>query len=160
MDYTVHGILQARILEWVAFPFSRGSFQSRDRTQVSCIAGRLFTSLSLILITSRDIVTITSFCSPFPIIWKFILSVANFLPLEIFPWYTSVRWTHQIYLFAFYHSIISPSILLHCPAMDNWNWVKNVIQDEPRRVFILILLIILVFGSKKQLVSLYCNHIK
>ena len=28
MDYTVHGILQARILEWVVFPFSRGSFQS------------------------------------------------------------------------------------------------------------------------------------
>jgi len=38
MDYTVHGILQARILEWVAFPFSRGSFQHRDLTQVSCIA--------------------------------------------------------------------------------------------------------------------------
>ena len=30
MDYTVHGILQARILEWVALPFSRGSSQSRD----------------------------------------------------------------------------------------------------------------------------------
>ena len=30
MDYTVHGILQVRILEWVAFPFSRGSFQSAD----------------------------------------------------------------------------------------------------------------------------------
>ena len=43
-DYTVHGILQARILEWVAFPFSRGSFQPRDWTQVSCIAGRFFTS--------------------------------------------------------------------------------------------------------------------
>ena len=39
MDYTVHGILQARILEWVAFPFSRGTFQPRDQTQVSCIAG-------------------------------------------------------------------------------------------------------------------------
>jgi len=39
MDYTVHGILQARILEWVAFPFSRGSSQPRDRTQVSHIAG-------------------------------------------------------------------------------------------------------------------------
>ena len=39
MDYTVHGILQARILEWVAFPFSRGSSQPRDLTQVSCIAG-------------------------------------------------------------------------------------------------------------------------
>ena len=34
MDYTVHGILPARILEWVAFPFSSGSSQSRDRTQV------------------------------------------------------------------------------------------------------------------------------
>ena len=44
MDYTVHGILQARILEWVAFPFSRGSSQPRDRTQVSHIAGGFFTS--------------------------------------------------------------------------------------------------------------------
>ena len=42
MDFTVHGILQARILEWVAFPFSRGSSQPRDRTQVSHIAGRFF----------------------------------------------------------------------------------------------------------------------
>ena len=42
MDYTVHGILQARILEWVAVPFSRGSSQLRDRTQVSCIAGGFF----------------------------------------------------------------------------------------------------------------------
>ena len=44
MDYTVHGILQARILEWVAFTFSRGSSQSRDQTQVSHIAGGFFTS--------------------------------------------------------------------------------------------------------------------
>ena len=44
MDYTVHEILQARILEWVAFPFSRGSSQPRDRTQVSHIAGGFFTS--------------------------------------------------------------------------------------------------------------------
>ena len=36
MDYTVQGILQARILEWVVFPFSRGSSQPRDRAQVSC----------------------------------------------------------------------------------------------------------------------------
>ena len=42
MDYTVHGILQARILEWVTFPFSRGSSQPRDRTQVSRIVGGLF----------------------------------------------------------------------------------------------------------------------
>ena len=44
MDYTVHGILQARILEWVAFPVSRGSSQPRDQTQVSHNAGGLFTS--------------------------------------------------------------------------------------------------------------------
>ena len=43
MDYTVHGILQARILEWVAFPFSRGSSWPRDRTQVFHIAGGFFT---------------------------------------------------------------------------------------------------------------------
>ena len=40
---SIHGILQARILEWVAISFSRGSSPPRDRTQVSCIAGRRFT---------------------------------------------------------------------------------------------------------------------
>ena len=40
MDYAVHEILQARILEWVAFPFSQGSSQPRDRTQVFHIVGR------------------------------------------------------------------------------------------------------------------------
>ena len=43
IDYTVHGILQARILEWLAFPFSKGSSQPKDGTQVSCIAGGFFT---------------------------------------------------------------------------------------------------------------------
>ena len=45
LDYTIRGILQARILEWGAFPFSRGSCQPRDRTQVSRIAGGFFASL-------------------------------------------------------------------------------------------------------------------
>ena len=43
MDYIVYGILQARILEWVDFPFSRGPSQPRDQIQVSCITGRFFT---------------------------------------------------------------------------------------------------------------------
>ena len=43
-DYTVHGILQARILESVTIPFSRGSSQPRNQTQVSRIAGRFFTN--------------------------------------------------------------------------------------------------------------------
>ena len=47
MDYSppassIHGILQARIMEWVAIPFSRGSSQPRDQTQVSHMAGRFF----------------------------------------------------------------------------------------------------------------------
>ena len=42
MDYTVHGSLQARILEWEAFPFSMGSSQPRDWTQVSCIGQILY----------------------------------------------------------------------------------------------------------------------
>ena len=40
---SVHGILQARILEWVVIPFSRRSSQPRDWTWVSCIAGKFFT---------------------------------------------------------------------------------------------------------------------
>ena len=48
MDYSlpcssIRGILQARVLEWVAISFSRGSSQPRDRSQVFCIAGRHFT---------------------------------------------------------------------------------------------------------------------
>ena len=47
MDYSppasfVHGILQARLLEWVAMPFSKESSQLREQTQFSCIAGALW----------------------------------------------------------------------------------------------------------------------
>ena len=51
---SVHGILQARILEWVAISFSRGSSQPRDRTQFSHIAGRCFN-----LCTTREALCIT-----------------------------------------------------------------------------------------------------
>ena len=40
---SIRGILQARILEWIAIPFSRGSSWPKDWTQVTCIAGRFFT---------------------------------------------------------------------------------------------------------------------
>ena len=45
---SVHGISQARILEWVAISFSRGSSKPRDGTQVSCLTGRLFTTETLV----------------------------------------------------------------------------------------------------------------
>ena len=44
MNYIVHGILQVRILEWIAVSFSKGYSQPRDWTQVSLIVGRFFTS--------------------------------------------------------------------------------------------------------------------
>ena len=59
MDYTVHGILQARLLEWVAFPFSRGSFQHRDWTQISRIAGWFFIRWA----TGITYISCKSFCS-------------------------------------------------------------------------------------------------
>ena len=67
MDYTVHRILQARTLEWVAFPFSRGSSQPRDWTQVSHVAGGFFTSW----------VRLISILYPVIWTWKSELSVWN-----------------------------------------------------------------------------------
>ena len=53
-DSSVHGILQARILEWVAISFSRGSSQPRNRTQVSFIAGRFFTNWAMREVNSHN----------------------------------------------------------------------------------------------------------
>ena len=47
IDYMVHGILRARILEWVTFPFSKGSSQPMDGTQVSHITVRFFTNWAI-----------------------------------------------------------------------------------------------------------------
>ena len=52
-NYTVHGILQARILEWVVILFSRESSQPRDQIQVSCIAGVNFIITKFILIVLK-----------------------------------------------------------------------------------------------------------
>ena len=56
-DFSVHGISQARILEWVAISFSRGSFQLRNRTGVSCIAGRFFTDWAIREAQSHSVVS-------------------------------------------------------------------------------------------------------
>ena len=55
VDCIVHGLLQARILAWEAFPFSRGSSQPRDWTQVSHIAGGFFTSWATRMINQGSI---------------------------------------------------------------------------------------------------------
>ena len=53
-DYTVHGILQAGILQWVAFPFSRGSSQPRNWTRASCIAG-FFTNWAIREVSRQEV---------------------------------------------------------------------------------------------------------
>ena len=53
LDSSVHGILQTRILEWVAIPSSRGSSWLRDQTCVSCIAGGFFATCSKFWATSH-----------------------------------------------------------------------------------------------------------
>ena len=60
-DSSVHGILQARILEWVAYPFSRGSSQPRNWTGVFCIVGRFFTSWA----TREAIIFMLDYLLPF-----------------------------------------------------------------------------------------------
>ena len=59
---SVHGFLQARILEWVAIPFFRGSSQLRDRSQVTCIPGRFFT----VWATYNSCLLLYLKCSPLP----------------------------------------------------------------------------------------------
>ena len=67
--FSVHGILQARILEWIAIPFSRGFSWPRDWTLVSCIAGRLVTtwatgtSCSSIELVQLEVLLLGSQCS-------------------------------------------------------------------------------------------------
>ena len=78
VDYTVHGILQARILDWVAFPLFRASSQPRDRTQVSCIAGGFFTSWA-----TREA----------PYIWYIRIRILLYIFMEWF----QVLWMHSTY---------------------------------------------------------------
>ena len=69
-DYTVHRILQARILEWGAVHFSRGSSQPRDQTQVSLIAGRFFTSWATREGKPLDILQFRSVAQSCPTLWS------------------------------------------------------------------------------------------
>ena len=80
------GILQARILEWVAIPFSRGCFQPRDWTQVSRIAGGFFTVWGI-----REALTLTVLCNKcygvcvLSHVWLFVTSwtIAHSVPLPL-----------------------------------------------------------------------------
>ena len=90
----VHGILQARILEWVAISFSRGSSQPRDWTQVSCIAGRCFN-----LWATREAQTwwegtqkLNAFASRSENIWNLMIK-----PINIICWSLLLFWIWELF---------------------------------------------------------------
>ena len=111
MDYTVHGILQARILEWIAFPFSRGSSQPRDQTQVSCIAGRFSTSWA-----TREALAWDVFCTRYPLI------LANYLLYMVltFTALSSQTTPHSFFLFLHY--------IENATHKRQWTWPACQIQ--------------------------------
>ena len=103
MDYTVHGILQARILDWIAAPISRGSSQLRDRTQVSRPAGGFLTSYYL---STNSIMSLAS---------SFLLSLAllttqpvSFLGARL-PWRVEQREHRNQTLYYYMKSSMQPS---------------------------------------------------
>ena len=74
--FSVHGIFQARVLEWVAISFSKESSWPRDRTQVSCIADRCFTlwaTNSPLYIYISSFFFFSSFISLFILLYNFVL---------------------------------------------------------------------------------------
>ena len=91
IDYTLQGILQARILEWVAYPFSRGCSQPRNRTWASCIADGFFTAE----LSGKPIRFLIDFvCHPHRI--RICLSPPLSISISIFQWLqVKNAWTPQ-----------------------------------------------------------------
>ena len=123
------GILQARILELVAKSFARGSFQSRDRTQVSCIAGGFFTIWATreVIIRRKNNLFI---CPP----------ILDFEVVPIFFFYCKQCWKPLLYIFlyaniqGFYEFswwLRWQRICLQCgrPGFDNMGW-ENSLEKE------------------------------
>ena len=74
---SVHGIFQARILEWVAISFSRGSSQPRDRTWVSCIAGGFFRreASAMLKVKVKSLNRVQLFVTPWTVAYQTPLSM-------------------------------------------------------------------------------------
>ena len=78
MDYLVHGILQVRILEWVAYPFSSGSSQPRHLTSAFCIAGGFCTTWATREVQNFFILCSKPFWSVIHLVDIFSQSITNF----------------------------------------------------------------------------------
>ena len=134
MDYIVHGILQARILEWVAIPFSKGSFPPRDRTYVSCIGRQSLSHWATreahgFVVYGLIVVRYVPFMSPFwrffSINWCWILSKTSSTSIEIigcFLFFNLLTW---------YITLIGlqKSKNPHIPRINpTWSWYTTLLM--------------------------------
>ena len=115
INCTVHGILQARILEWVAFPFSRGSSQPRDWTQVSHIVTNPLLDTWVVGIFSHSIGCI--FILLFPLLCQsFMLAIIKSfpdLPLRVSPsWFLSWQYITSTIIYFFFKPIYFTNIII------------------------------------------------
>ena len=115
---SVHGILQARILEWVSIPFSRGSFWSQDQIQVSHIASRFFTVWATREIPPTVKVLVTQSC----------LTLCN--PMDCSPPGSSVHGILQAKIWSWYPflspgDLSSPGIKPRSPSLQILNHLSH-----------------------------------
>ena len=136
IPYIAHGILQARILEWVAIPFSRGIFLTEGSNQVSCIAGRFFTSWA-----TREAQRLPGDLQTTPAALARSLVIANSVPgpLRNYSWgcgwggnvlegdskfpksRKSTTMNHHNYQIARFHMLYESTMLLFS-SVTVWNW--------------------------------------
>ena len=136
---SVHGISKARILEWVAIRFSRGSFWPRYWTQVSCIAGRFFTNWatreaqSVLLLFSHSVVSDS--CDPmdcstpgFPVLLC-LLGIAQTQPIEsMMPYNHFILCCPLLLLPSVFPSIrvFSNELALHIRWLNYWSFCFSI----------------------------------
>ena len=146
MDHIVHGILQTSILEWVAVPFSRGSSQPRDWTQVTCIAGGFFTvwATRAARMSGRTKTKTWIFSFLGSLFFCIILSYFNsthFKALNTFP--SSPVFTHQIDSFTlllaaatkyWYHLYTIQRLLLLLLSRFSCVWLLRPHRRQPIRL--------------------------
>ena len=131
------GILQARIQKWVVFPFSRGSSQPRDQTQVSWIAGGFFTSWTTKIVQDQREKA------------KYAHS-ANGRVCPTYPTYSSLHIPIIIYLepsLDFTANLIQFPACLWVSAKNKWCWLADLAIASSQWIAFLFFYLLFSFGS-------------
>ena len=121
--FSVHGIFQARVPEWFAFSFSRGSSRPRDQTQISCIVGRHFTLLSMLIITflpRSKCLLISWLQSPYAVIFK-----PKKVKSIIFPHLYAMKWWDQMLIFFFLMLSFKPAF-----SLSSFTFIKRLFSSS------------------------------